>query len=286
MEEKQLSKVMRAFVDREYDVLLSTTIIESGIDIPNVNTIIINRADAFGLAELYQLRGRVGRDRHRAYCYLLVPSRGTLTRIAKQRLLAIQEFNQLGSGFQLALRDMEIRGMGNLLGKQQHGHIAAIGFDLYGRLLAETIEELTGKKRDVYPEPELDFSPEVDEFEKEIADLYGPPPPATMRLIESQRIWILAWEAGIDLVRVGRDKAVLRYCEEAARRHFAPEQVIELDREVKGQLSVSIQQGVVLTLRPRKGQSFEPETMMEQVRKLLTRIREWAHVPSPLEGEG
>ncbi len=315
MEEKQLSKVMRAFVDREYDVLLSTTIIESGIDIPNVNTIIINRADAFGLAELYQLRGRVGRDRHRAYCYLLVPSKGALTRVAKQRLLAIQEFNQLGSGFQLALRDMEIRGMGNLLGKQQHGHIAAIGFDLYGRLLAETIEELTGKKRDVYPEPELDFSPEVargrgeipadyvpsarlrmslykrvaslhsqpevDEFEKEIADLYGPPPPATMRLIESQRIWILAWEAGIDLVRVGRDKAVLRYCEEAARRHFAPEQVIELDREVKGQLSVSIQQGVVLTLRPRKGQSFEPETMMEQVRKLLVRIREWAGVPSP-----
>ena len=105
--------------------MVATTIIENGLDIPNVNTIIINRADHFGLAQLYQLRGRVGRDRHRAYCYLLVPSKKTLTSIARRRLLAIQEHNELGAGYQIAMRDMEIRGIGNILGRQQHGHIAA-----------------------------------------------------------------------------------------------------------------------------------------------------------------
>ena len=313
MPEKQLARIMHEFVNHYYDILLATTIIESGLDIPNVNTIVINRADAFGLADLYQLRGRVGRDRHRAYCYLLVPSKGTLSRIAKQRLLAIQEFNQLGSGFQLALRDMEIRGMGNLLGKQQHGHIAAIGFDLYGRLLADAVGQLTGKKQATYPEPELDFSPEVvrgsgkissdyvpsarlrmslykrlaslrtkeevDEFEKEIADLYGSPPPETQRLVDAQRLWILAWEAGIDLVRVGVERAQLRFCEEAARRYFSPELVIELDRQVEGHLTVSIKDGVVLTLRPPKDQESETGALLEQTKKLLRRIAEKAPKP-------
>ncbi|MFB3897162.1 MAG: transcription-repair coupling factor, partial [bacterium] len=143
--EKELERVMLAFIAKQYDILVSTTIIESGLDIPNVNTIIINRADAFGLSQLYQLRGRVGRDRHQAYAYLLLPEKHGVTDIAEKRLQAIQEYTDLGSGFRIAMRDLEIRGMGNLLGAQQSGHLEAIGFDLYCKLVEETINSLQGK---------------------------------------------------------------------------------------------------------------------------------------------
>ncbi len=141
MPEKELSAVMLAFAEGEYDVLVCTTIIESGLDIPNANTIIINRADTFGLAQLYQLRGRVGRSAVRAYAYLLVDKYKTLTEDARRRLEAIQEASDLGAGFRIAMRDLEIRGAGELLGARQHGHIAAVGFDLYTRLLAQAVHE-------------------------------------------------------------------------------------------------------------------------------------------------
>ncbi len=142
MPERELERVMMAFAEGEYDVLVSTTIIESGIDIPNANTIIINRADKFGLAQLYQLRGRVGRSAARAYAYLLYDKHKPLSPEARRRLEAIQEASDLGSGFRIAMRDMEIRGAGELLGARQHGHIAAVGFDMYVRLLAQAVEEL------------------------------------------------------------------------------------------------------------------------------------------------
>ena len=145
MEEDQLAFVMRAFVRGEFDVLLCTTIIESGLDIPNVNTILIDRADRFGLAELYQLRGRVGRYKHKAYAYFLLPKHGMLLDEARKRIGAIRRYSQLGAGFRLALRDLEIRGAGNLLGKQQSGHIAAVGFDLYCQLLKRTVAGLKGE---------------------------------------------------------------------------------------------------------------------------------------------
>jgi transcription-repair coupling factor (superfamily II helicase) len=141
MPEKELSAVMLAFAEGEYDVLICTSIIESGLDIPNANTIIINRADMFGLAQLYQLRGRVGRSAVRAYAYLLVDKYKTLTEDARRRLEAIQEASELGAGFRIAMRDLEIRGAGELLGARQHGHIAAVGFDLYMRLLAQAVQE-------------------------------------------------------------------------------------------------------------------------------------------------
>ncbi len=141
MPEKELSAVMLAFAEGEYDVLVCTTIIESGLDIPNANTIIINRADTFGLAQLYQLRGRVGRSAVRAYAYLLVDKYKTLTEDSRRRLDAIQEASDLGAGFRIAMRDLEIRGAGELLGARQHGHIAAVGFDLYTRLLAQAVQE-------------------------------------------------------------------------------------------------------------------------------------------------
>lgn len=145
MEKDDLECIMRDFVAGKADILLSTTIIESGIDIPNANTIIIDRADRFGLADLYQLRGRVGRSGHRAYAYLLLPREALVTGDARKRVSAIKQFTELGSGFKIAMRDLEIRGAGNLLGTQQSGHIAAIGFELYCQLLRQSIERLQGK---------------------------------------------------------------------------------------------------------------------------------------------
>ncbi len=131
MNEKELESVMFKFVRDEADVLVSTTIVENGLDIPRANTILINRADRFGLSELYQLRGRVGRSNQRAYAYLMVPEDVSLTPLATRRLAALKEFSALGAGFRVAALDLELRGAGNLLGGQQHGHINAIGFDLY-----------------------------------------------------------------------------------------------------------------------------------------------------------
>lgn len=146
MDKKDLEKIMRDFVAGKADILLATTIIESGIDIPNANTIIIDRADRFGLADLYQLRGRVGRSSQRAYAYLLLPEEALCTGDARKRVSAIKQYTALGSGFKIAMRDLEIRGAGNLLGTQQSGHIAAIGFELYCQLLRQSIDQLRGVK--------------------------------------------------------------------------------------------------------------------------------------------
>ena len=145
MEERELERAMLAFINREYDVLLATTIIENGIDIPACNTILINHAERFGLSQLYQLRGRVGRSDRLAFCYLLVPSDRVLTSDARKRLAAIQEFSDLGAGFRIAARDLEIRGAGNILGGEQSGEIAAVGFEMYTKLLEETIREMKGE---------------------------------------------------------------------------------------------------------------------------------------------
>jgi transcription-repair coupling factor (superfamily II helicase) len=154
MNERELEKIMLKFVQDELDVLVATTIIENGLDIPRVNTIIIDRADLYGLAQLYQLRGRVGRSDRRAYAYLLIPSDEVLSEVARKRLAAIREFSDLGTGFRVAALDLEIRGAGNLLGGEQHGHIEAVGFDLYCQLLERTVDELRGEK----PEEEISTS--------------------------------------------------------------------------------------------------------------------------------
>ncbi len=146
MEERELEKVMVSFQAKNIDVLVSSSIIESGLDIPNVNTIIVNRADTFGLSQLHQLRGRVGRSHEQAYAYLLTPSTTALTDTARQRLLAVKEASELGSGYRLAMRDLEIRGAGNLLGAEQSGHVAAVGLDMYMKLLAAAVSRLKGKQ--------------------------------------------------------------------------------------------------------------------------------------------
>ncbi|HEV7237771.1 MAG TPA: transcription-repair coupling factor [Thermoanaerobaculia bacterium] len=146
MDERELERAMLAFINREYDLLLATTIIENGIDIPACNTILINHAERFGLSQLYQLRGRVGRSDRLAFCYLLVPSDRVLSADARKRLAAIQEFSDLGAGFRIAARDLEIRGAGNILGGEQSGQIAAVGFEMYTKLLEETVREMKGEK--------------------------------------------------------------------------------------------------------------------------------------------
>ena len=146
MHKHELEKVMIDFVLGEVDILVCTTIIESGLDIPNANTIFINDADRFGLAELHQLRGRVGRYKHRAYAYLLLPAKRTITPTAAKRLKVIEEYSHLGAGFRIALRDLEIRGAGNLLGAEQHGQMSAVGFDMYCWLLSEAVQEAKGEE--------------------------------------------------------------------------------------------------------------------------------------------
>jgi transcription-repair coupling factor (superfamily II helicase) len=146
MNEKELESVMFKFVRGEADVLVATTIVENGLDIPSANTILINRADRFGLSELYQLRGRVGRSNQRAYAYLLVPQDVVLTQLATRRLAALKEFSALGAGFRVAALDLELRGAGNLLGGQQHGHINAIGFDMYVQMLERAVSTLKGEE--------------------------------------------------------------------------------------------------------------------------------------------
>src|SRR5207253_11466930 len=153
LEADELEQRMLAFLRGDADVLVATTIIESGIDIPQANTLIVDRADVYGLSQLYQIRGRVGRSRERAYAYLLYPSAAALTEEAAARLSTLSDYTELGSGFKIAMRDLEIRGAGNLLGDEQSGHVAAVGFELYVSMLDEAVAALAGTSADEAPEP-------------------------------------------------------------------------------------------------------------------------------------
>ena len=181
MQERELENVMLEFANHEYDILVCTTIIESGLDIPNANTIIIDDADKLGLAQMYQIRGRVGRSDVQAYCYCLYRPEKVLTEQAQNRLKAIREFTTLGSGYQIALRDMEIRGVGNILGSEQHGHMVAVGFDLYCKLLGESVAELQGKQVAYDADTQIDIN--VTAF---IPEDYIPD--AEHRIIEYKRL--------------------------------------------------------------------------------------------------
>ncbi len=171
MNEKEMERVMLDFIGYKYDVLVATTIIENGIDIPRANTIIINRADNYGLSQLYQLRGRVGRSSRRAYAYLLIPAEQELSPIARRRLAAIREFSDLGAGFRIAALDLELRGAGNMLGGEQSGHMDALGFDLYTQMLERTVGELRGERIEDEPTVSLNLGVDVAIPESYIADM-------------------------------------------------------------------------------------------------------------------
>jgi transcription-repair coupling factor (superfamily II helicase) len=238
MHEDQLERVMLDFANGKHDVLVCSTIIESGLDIPNVNTIIVNQADRFGLAQLYQLRGRVGRGAVRAYAYFLYNKEKTLTPQAEKRLRTMFEATELGSGFRIAMRDLEIRGAGNLLGAEQHGHVAAVGFTLYCQLLAEAIQEYQGQVVERPPEIKMDlpvmaFLPSdyvtddtmrlsvyqkmaainsldaVSDMARELIDRFGTPPREVVNLICLLEVKHLASVAGIESLEMDGDQIVL-----------------------------------------------------------------------------
>ena len=246
MSDDELETVMHGFVKGHTDVLVCTTIIESGLDIPNANTIIIDRADRFGLADLYQLRGRVGRYKHQAYAYILVPRHMQLIQTARKRISAIKQYSSLGSGFKIAMRDLEIRGAGNILGAEQSGHITAIGFDLYCQLLKESVARLKGEKpkRLAQVTMKLDFMthesgetfariptgyikdnrlriqayrkiagvvelPEVEGLRREFRDRYGKLPREVRLLLQCAEVKVLAATAHIDVIETKEDKIML-----------------------------------------------------------------------------
>jgi transcription-repair coupling factor (superfamily II helicase) len=262
MSEARLEQVMIDFWNHEYDVLVATTIIESGLDLPKVNTLIVERSDLLGLAQLYQLRGRVGRSNQRAYAYLFHPVDQSLTEDAHRRLEAIGEATDLGSGFQLALRDLEIRGAGSILGEVQTGHIAAVGFDLYAELVAEAVSEMRGKPVEDSgpPEVRIDLPVDahlpsgyvtdqeqrleayrrlagtltndgVDDVATEWVDRYGPLPAAAVALIDLARLRVEALRVGLDeIVRLRHEIRIspvdLRPSQEVRLKRLRPKSVL------------------------------------------------------------
>jgi len=264
MPEERLEQVMMDFLGGRFDVLVCTTIVEIGLDIPRVNTILVEDAHTMGLSQLYQLRGRVGRSDRQAFCLLLYPRGVSLTDEARQRLQAMQEFVELGSGFKLAMRDLEIRGAGNLLGPEQHGHLAAVGFELYSRLLDEAIRELRGQMVEETPDATIDlgadaFLPEpyvpdegqrmamyrkmaavrtpdeAAEVAAEVTDRYGPPPPAATNLLQIVRLRALARAAGVTSISREKDRILIK---PAAGWSLAPDEEAVLVGQFRGHLTV------------------------------------------------
>ncbi len=245
--ERELEQVMRDFHHGKFQVLVSTMIIENGLDIPSVNTILINRADTFGLAQLYQLRGRVGRSNKRAFAYLLVPPKATLSKTALQRLQIIEEFAELGSGFKIAMRDLEIRGAGNILGTEQSGYIASVGFDLYTELLQETISELRGEILSKPPEVELSLK----------ADIYIPEeyiPDSNERVVFYRRLSETVSAHDVKRIedemrdRFGRPgEPVRNLLDSAYIRHYAAELHISEVTVINGEVNLFVPQGIAVT---------------------------------------
>jgi len=254
MGETELERVMLAFMRHEYDVLVATTIIENGLDIPLANTMLINRADRHGLSELYQLRGRVGRSNRRAYAYLLIPPEKELTEIARRRLAALKEFSDLGAGFKIAALDLELRGAGNMLGGEQSGHIEAVGFELYTSMLEAAVKEMKGETSEERPATQLNlgialridesYVPEenqrlrlykkiagaasetaIAEVRAEMEDRYGAPPDATVYLLEASLIRLECERIGIAQVDRKRAELHIRFTENAA---VDPQQLMRL----------------------------------------------------------
>jgi transcription-repair coupling factor (superfamily II helicase) len=274
MSEGRLEQVMIDFWNHAHDVLVATTIIESGLDLPQVNTLIVERADLLGLAQLYQLRGRVGRSSQRAYAYLFHPSERSLSEDAHRRLEAIGEATDLGSGFQLALRDLEIRGAGSILGEIQSGHIAAVGFDLYTELVAEAVSEMEGREtvEPAPPEVRIDLpvdahipesyiedqglrleayrrlagavtDADVDDVVVEWVDRFGDLPPEAGSLIDLSRLRSQAIRAGLAEIVKLRDEIRLGPVD------LKPSQEVRLERIRKGSV-----------LRASEGVVFIPAT--------------------------
>jgi transcription-repair coupling factor (superfamily II helicase) len=278
MPERELEGAMRRFQERKIDILLSTMIIENGLDFPNANTIIVNRADRFGLSQLYQLRGRVGRSYHRAYAYLLVPPRKMITDDAVKRLRVLEEYTELGSGYEIAMRDLELRGTGNLLGSQQHGFINAVGFDTYLKLLKEAIATIqtepsaaetaqTAKINldlpaflpdDYVPDSKQKLAhyrrisrmaepAELDEFAAGLADRYGELPVEAVNLLDKTRLRVYASQLAMESVFIGDGYCKLDFGRDISYRLVQVSAVLE---GVQGEKKVVSLQPLAIVLNP------------------------------------
>ncbi len=287
MPEQKLEKIMHEFMQGRYDILICTTIVEAGLDIPNVNTMVVYDADFFGLAQLYQLRGRVGRSNRLAYCYLTYRKDKVMTEDAVKRLQAIKEFTQLGSGFKIALRDMEIRGAGNILGPEQHGFMVAVGYELYCSLLEQAIDTMKGSSRESAAgetAPRIDlkvnaFLPstyvpnqqqkielyrriatlenkgELKDMINELKDRYGRLQPPVENLLLVMRLKQLAREKGIESIEQQKEQTLVRFCME---RNFEGSQLWELVNRYRRNLSLHAGKQISLRLKslPREEKQF------------------------------
>ncbi|MDI6871893.1 MAG: transcription-repair coupling factor [Bacillota bacterium] len=295
MPEGRLEEVMLDFLNGEYDVLLCSTIIESGLDIPNVNTLIVYDADRFGLAQLYQLRGRVGRSNRVAYAYFTYRREKILTEEAEKRLGAIREFTELGSGFKIAMRDLEIRGAGNLLGPEQHGFVAAVGFELYCRLLEDAVKELKGQKEPELPEPTLDLAvdaylpetyipdarqkveiykkilavrgeDEARELTDELIDRFGEPPGPVIALLRVARIKAVARRLHVQSVGAGRGVVSVKFLPGVRP---PAEKLAALMRRYRGRLAVTVGHAPHLRLQAAGKSDSE---LLEALEKILAEL--------------
>jgi transcription-repair coupling factor (superfamily II helicase) len=264
LNENELEEVMTKFLAGNVNVLVTTTIIESGIDIATANTIIINRADRFGLADLYQIKGRVGRSREKAYAYLLAPADEILSDVARKRLRAIQELSELGAGFRIAAQDLETRGAGNLLGRQQSGHIAAVGIDLYTHMMEEAMSELRGEKVTEEPDtlitmrasafiPEdyisdvslrlaaykeissMTVETELKDLADDLRDRYGELPEPAANLLEIMSIKLIAKKAGVARIDAGKEIVNITFAENAG---ISPDRVMTILKRNKGRIKL------------------------------------------------
>jgi transcription-repair coupling factor (superfamily II helicase) len=302
MGEGELEAVMLKFINHEADILVCTTIIESGLDIPNANTIFINNADRFGLSELHQLRGRVGRYKNRAYCYLLLPADRPVTPVAAKRLKAIEEYSHLGAGFKIAMRDLEIRGAGNLLGSEQSGHIEAVGYEMYCQLLEEATRQLKNEPKPAKPEAHVDIgvsafisrqyipadrqrmdvyrrltrctSPAMlTELEETLKEAFGAPPRPTVMLLALTELRLLSGLFGIDSI-IRKEPDVVLTVRDAARAQIgligAPGSLRVIDEKT-------------VYLRMPAG-FMEPDTLLVVLRNLLRQAydREQRGEPPPV----
>ncbi|HHY91958.1 MAG TPA: transcription-repair coupling factor, partial [Firmicutes bacterium] len=297
LSETRLARVVLSFLEREYDVLVCTSIIENGLDMPNVNTLIVRDADRLGLAQLYQLRGRVGRSNRVAYAYFTYEPQKLLSTIAEKRLQALREFTELGSGFKLALRDLEIRGAGNILGAEQHGHIAAVGFEMYCSLLEEAVRELKGEKRPLEVEPQVDlkvdaYLPEsyvtsardkmelykaiaacraeedVDEVAADLIDRFGDPPEQVVTLLEVARLRALARSAQVATLTQRGQQVILGL---APGAYLTAEEVISLSRATRRRLAPVPGHERELALRT---EGLKPEEVPAAIKEALKKLRE------------
>ena len=298
MHERELEKVMYGFVSGDIDVLVSTTIIETGLDISNVNTMIIHDADQMGLSQLYQLRGRVGRSNRTAYAFLMYKRDKMLKEVAEKRLHAIREFTDLGSGFKIAMRDLEIRGAGNLLGAEQHGHMEAVGYDLYCKMLEEAVQEEKGEKRQESFETTIDMSldafipdryipnevqkldiykriagiesrEEYEDMLEELMDRFGEPMKSVLNLLEIARMKALAHKAYVVEVKQKGDTVRLQMHE---RARLNPAKIPELLNRHQGELIFKTEPEVCFFFRPARRRRNETISMMERTEELLEEI--------------